>query len=137
MLASQDDVVSGKATEDGNNGIDNWVKAGAIAARAVLLDWASWRVKTGQSTLPANERSEIPLSELLQVAQHQGVEFQPGDLLIVRSGFLKWLLNAEESSRRLDKSARLIGVEGTEEMVKWLWFVRLCLGQSFANMLYT
>ena len=56
------------------------------------------------------------------VAKHQGTEFKFGDVLIVRSGFTEDLggMNAEEQEQAMS-THKCIGVEGSEEVAKWVW----------------
>ncbi|KAM0747641.1 hypothetical protein T439DRAFT_292799 [Meredithblackwellia eburnea MCA 4105] len=107
------------------DGIDAWCSAGGIASRAVLLDWVRWHTLTRPSVpLPSPvERHEIPHTELIEVAKYQGVDFRPGDILVVRSGFVKWHNEASTDERRKGtfERATYLGVRADEDAVKWLW----------------
>lgn len=119
------ELISG---ESKRNGIDAWCRAGGIAGRGVLLDWLAWWESTHPSSEPAPSpitRHEIPLSELQEVARSQGLEekLRPGDILLVRSGFVRWHDNASEDERKkgtLEK-ATYIGMEATPEGLEWFW----------------
>jgi len=65
----------------------------------------------------------IPLATLLLIAQEQSLTFQPGDILIVRTGWTKWYDSATEEERmdKVTKGKEWIGVEGSKEFVEWLW----------------
>ena len=99
-----------------------WVKAGGIVGRGVLLDFARWQSRTGSPSKQVDAVSKISVKELQQVAEFQGTSFKPGDILIIRMGFTSWHDNAPEQERNqaLDKGA-FIGLENSMEMVKWLW----------------
>lgn len=70
------------------------------------------------------ENHEISLQELKACAAYESVEFNEGDILIVRSGWTKAYLELDEQGRR-DWAARtpprLGGVATTKEMAEWLW----------------
>ena len=116
------------AGQSKRNGIDAWCRAGGIAGRGVLLDWLAWWESTHPSSEPAPSpitRHEIPLAELQEVARFQGLrgKFRPGDILLVRSGFVRWHDNASEDERKkgtLEK-ATYIGMEATPEGLEWFW----------------
>lgn len=62
------------------------------------------------------------MAELEQVAKHQNLELQTGDILIIRSGFTVWhdSVEPQERQRALDAGV-FIGVESSLESAKWLW----------------
>ncbi|KIX00108.1 uncharacterized protein Z518_10245 [Rhinocladiella mackenziei CBS 650.93] len=99
-----------------------WSKAGGIAGRGVLLDWASWaeRKKIPYSNF---ESSHIPLSGLQTIAAETDISFGPGDILFVRSGYTQ-SYNGLSSSERLAISQRsspdFLGVQAGEETLRWL-----------------
>lgn len=120
---THDEIVNGSGKP--RNGIDAWCDAGGIAGRGVLLDWLSWRRQTQPDTadLSPVESSKISLTDLKEVAAYQGVTFEAGDILLIRSGFVEWHNNANESDRRKNtaEKAEYIGVEATQEAVEWFW----------------
>ncbi|PWN48985.1 hypothetical protein IE53DRAFT_388806 [Violaceomyces palustris] len=145
---------SGQGTEvgrrGGRNGIHHWVESGGIVGRGILLDWLGWYEKTFPDRTPPSPVSDhsIPLSELLECAKYQRTEIRAGDILLIRSGVIKWYAEADDESRRKafspeslhhdcgaggrdqppqvveeggEGSCKFIGVEQTEEMKRWLW----------------
>lgn len=68
-------------------------------------------------------RHAISHTDLEAVAASQGTEFRPGDILLVRSGFVKWHneANFDERRRGTELGSEWAGVEGTRESVEWLW----------------
>jgi hypothetical protein len=59
---------------------------------------------------------------LEQVAEEQDVEFREGDVLIVRSGFVKWHNEADEEDKVIrDGKGTYVGVEANEKSAEWLW----------------
>jgi kynurenine formamidase len=65
-------------------------------ARGVLLDAAGWR---GEQCLPAGH----PLSgeDLQAIADHQGVEVRPWDIVLIRTGYLSWWPDADKLREHL------------------------------------
>ncbi len=107
---------------DCRNGLENVDKRGGVCGRAVLLDWASWADKQGKKYNPV-AREEIPISDLEAVAKAQGVTFKTGDILLIRSGFVKWHNNATDEERKAGTkdASNYIGVVANEESFKWHW----------------
>lgn len=94
-----------------------------ITGRGVLLDWFSWAQGRNLSIDPFS-RDSIPLSHLLQVASHQGTSFRPGDILLIRTGWLNAYncLSLAERALLPERAIRTsCGVEASEEAIKWHW----------------
>jgi hypothetical protein len=70
-------------------GIHNWAQHG-ICSRGVLLDLHRFLTADGTKELPYDPWTTYPinLQTLLDCAEHQGVQFRTGDILIVRMGFM-------------------------------------------------
>ncbi|TVY55683.1 hypothetical protein LCER1_G002762 [Lachnellula cervina] len=104
------------------NGIHVWVENGGIVGRGVLLDYCSWAETEGK-LLPALQNSSIPISDLQKVAEHQGVTFRPGDILFVRSGYVRALdaISKDEAVAYAATATTAIGVESCEETLEWIW----------------
>ncbi|TVY83912.1 hypothetical protein LSUE1_G001006 [Lachnellula suecica] len=115
----QEDVHNSK-----RNGIHVWVENGGVVGRGVLLDYCSWAESEGK-LLPALETSSITVSDLEKVAEFQGVIFKPGDILFVRSGFVRALdeMTKDEAVEyaSLAGPPNAIGVKSCEETLKWIW----------------
>ncbi|KAF7561169.1 hypothetical protein G7046_g2970 [Stylonectria norvegica] len=110
------------------NGTQAWVESGGIVGRGVLLDYASWADDKGLE--PALfESTSIPVSTLKEVASSQGTTFQKGDILFIRSGWVRGYnkLSDDQCQALADlTSPPAIGIESSEETLRWLW------DQSFA-----
>lgn len=98
-----------------------------IVGRGVLLDFARWNDEVGGGlACDPFERRAISLDQLLAVAAWEGVEFQRGDVLLIRSGWMRKYNTclAAGLEDELDKVAaehpQSIGVEASEEMKAWL-----------------
>lgn len=95
-----------------------------IVGRGVLIDYWTY-AQENQKTYDPNTTHPITLSELLACAKSQGTQFQYGDILIVRTGWI-------DNYGKLDQQGRaaiagkgtfdhyFVGVEVSEEMVDFL-----------------
>lgn len=99
-----------------------WCRKG-IVGRGVFLDYLAYSEALGQS-YELLENYTIPLSELKACARAQNLEFRPGDILIIRSGWTKGYATLDASGRQAwaDRSPpRLGGIATTKEIAEWLW----------------
>ncbi|KAH8548865.1 hypothetical protein BGW37DRAFT_505385 [Umbelopsis sp. PMI_123] len=111
-----DDIRSGNE----KLGIHHLARKG-IAGRGVLLDFRRWAVKHGIEYDPLT-RYEISVEDLIKVAEEQGVTFQEGDILLVRSGFTEAYTNAtDEIKASLADSVVACGVKSCDETLEWIW----------------
>lgn len=79
-----------EATTTDTNGIHNWCERGGIVGRGVLVDWLRWH-ETHKGPAPsAVSRYEIPVEELEATLTWQGTSTRPGDILMIRSGYVRW-----------------------------------------------
>ncbi|PQE20371.1 cyclase protein [Rutstroemia sp. NJR-2017a BBW] len=117
---AHDDITNPEHSD--KNGIDHWTKRGGIVGRAVLIDYAAYCARRSID-YSVTTRHEITLEDIKTIAAEQGVEFRPADILIVRSGFVKWYNGAGEEERRkgVKNGHEFVGVRGDKEMVEWLW----------------
>ncbi|KAK5126095.1 hypothetical protein LTR85_011450 [Meristemomyces frigidus] len=115
---SHDDAV--KST---TNGIHNWCERGGIVGRGVLVDWLGWYEKKHGDPPSAVSRHEIPASELEEVLRYQGTTTRPGDILIVRSGYVRWhnYASPEDRKKGTQENSLAIGVQNNEATVRWLY----------------
>lgn len=105
--------------EGSKNGVDAWAKRG-IAGRAVLLDVAR------QFSFDAMTTRAITAAELDATAAAQHVTVQPGDILLVRTGWEAAYMAADQATReRIATDLHAPGIEGSEEMAGWLWDHRI------------
>lgn len=103
-------------------GIDHW--ASGIVSRGVLLDVPRHREREG---LPYNALSGegITAAELREVADAQGVQIEPGDVLCVRLGWLSAWRQVDQDARTAyaasDGELVYTGLSGAEDMAAQLW----------------
>jgi kynurenine formamidase len=65
----------------------------------------------------------IKVQDLEAMAKEANVELLAGDILIVRTGWIKWYEehNADERRKYITNGSEWAGVEGSEETLEWLW----------------
>ena len=109
------------------NGIEHWARRG-IAGRGVLIDFARYAEHAGIAYSPgavsSNERHAFTAGQLQACADWQGVQFQVGDILIVRTGWVGWYLNLNEAERTQlaqPGALQVAGLEQGETSLRFLW----------------
>ncbi|MBI3993042.1 MAG: cyclase family protein [Candidatus Lambdaproteobacteria bacterium] len=109
----------------GRNGIHNMAEFG-IVTRAVLADMVRYYADRGQAYDPVNEYVVTP-DDLLACLRQQGVTLRPGDVLLVRLGWLALFLSTAGAAARdaLFHSWRCSGLSGQEDMWEFLWDQRI------------
>ena len=74
--------------------------------------------------MPPLQKLKIPLSSLIGCAADHGIEFVPGDILLVRTGFTEAfdaLSPEEKESWSTVPEQGWIGVETTVDSIRWHW----------------
>lgn len=108
-------------------GIHVWSERGIIG-RGVLVDVAAYLAAEGRPLVP-DERTPITAALIEATLQTQNAELRPGDILLVRTGWLEWYLDLASGERtelveRLDadrSKAELPGIDPSRETIGWLW----------------
>jgi kynurenine formamidase len=104
------------------NGIEHWARRG-IAGRGVLVDFARWAKANGVDANPATSFAISP-AQFQEAARTQGVTFQPGDILLFRTGWIEWY-NELSDRKRFELGHSLafqcIGFEHSEDTLRFLW----------------
>ena len=90
--ATEDDVASGR-----RNTIDHWARQG-IAGRAVLLDMVATLADDGRPYDPGTTTA-FGVDDLELARKRSGVEFQPGDVLLIHTGFAAWFVDQPAAER--------------------------------------
>ena len=116
----------GRQDEDVNEGrecgIDQWAERG-IVGRGVLID-----AKRHYDCAP-DERFPITGPMIEEVAEAQGVAIEPGDTLLLNTGWLEWLLSLDLDTRLAMQGSvaptpegmQAPGLDGAQETAAWLW----------------
>lgn len=119
--------------------LNHWHDRGGMVARGVLIDFKKYANETGRAFNPYTD-DKISIDDIELVAKKQGVEFQQGDVIIIRSGFTEGLTGISgDKQAELMGSHRVCGVTGTEEAAKWFWnkhFAAVAGGKFSISRLY-
>lgn len=104
-------------------GIHYWAKEG-ICGRGVLLDYVEY-AQRHSIEYKAFSNHAVPLSVLQDIVKEQNVTFRRGDILFVRIGLTKeWdteMRTEDKLAYAQNKNPEHAGIEGTEEMLRWIW----------------
>ncbi|MFM8648511.1 MAG: cyclase family protein [Actinomycetota bacterium] len=112
--------------DDEEHGIDHWARRG-IAGRAVLADLGRWRESIGRP-IRCDDADAIEPAEIDECLRAQGTRRQPGDVLLLRFGWIAWY---EKQSRAVREriagvdSLRTPGLRSGEELARVLWNLRV------------
>jgi kynurenine formamidase len=118
-----DDVLD----QTGRLGMDQWGDRGIIT-RGIFIDVARYLAAQGSHIDPA-QTTNITAEILRKTLQWEGVTIQPGDVLIVRSGWLEWYRSLSDPKREAiaaafkedPRSFHAPGIDPSLESVAWLW----------------
>lgn len=110
-------------------GIQRWSETGGIVGRGVLIDYAAWAESTGRrddmstSTKILFEDLQSAF-EMQQKSSAQPLELRPGDVLLIRSGFIKAyqsLTSNAEIEHGMAFPMHCAGVHQDSRLLEWLW----------------
>lgn len=100
--------------------IDAWARRG-IVTRGVLADVAGWREAHGRPIDPSG-RDVVEPNDLLATLADQGTAIEPGDILVIRTGWLGWYRSLAADERLgVGPDAGIPGLAGTTETARVLW----------------
>jgi len=105
-------------------GIEHFVEHGLVG-RAVLLDVAGHLAAAGTPIEPLSSFAIHP--EFLEATRAaQGVTIAPGDILLIRTGWMEGYLAADADGRaRFAKTFAFPGLYAGEETARYLWNLRI------------
>ncbi|TPX18404.1 uncharacterized protein E0L32_011694 [Thyridium curvatum] len=104
-------------------GTNLWVENGGVVGRGILLDYAAWADAQGIKP-DCFATTSISVSVLEQVAASQGTRWRQGDILFIRTGWVRAydLLSDTQCQALADLSTPpAIGLESSETTLRWLW----------------
>lgn len=113
---------AGRVDDPGEDvlGIHRWAEHG-IVGRGVLLDAAAAFAEAGRAFDPMTVET-ISVEDLDTIAARQRVTLEPGDILLVRTGWIEAYEALDQSAREaLDVNMTVAGLEPSERMAAWLW----------------
>ncbi|KAG2208602.1 hypothetical protein INT46_009144 [Mucor plumbeus] len=116
------EVARGTSESNGRLAIHHMARRG-IAGRAVLLDYGRWAAKNNPTYDPF-ERIEITVEELDKVAEAQGVKFEIGDILMVRTGWMEaYERYGDQVKEKITdlENPNCAGVKACEDTFRWIW----------------
>ena len=110
-------------------GVHHWAKHG-IVGRGVLIDVPAHFARQGRPFDPTKRFAvDGPLRD--EIAAAQGVAFEAGDILLLRTGWLGWYLGLDEAGRQaLARSTEADGItgrlespglDGSQATAAWVW----------------
>ena len=108
--------------DNSRNGIHLWARRG-IAGRGVLVDFQRFAAAHGIAYSPG-ERYGITPAQLQAAADWQGLQFQTGDILLLRTGWIEWydgLSEAERIALAQPGALQLAGLGQGEDSLRFLW----------------
>ena len=102
------------------NSLQSWCSRG-LAGRGVLIDYASYAHGRDVDVRHFSPHA-ITLEDVLAVAKEQKVEFRPGDVLFLRTGYVASYkaLDAEQRER-VSGVREWCGLGQSRETTEWLW----------------
>ena len=102
------------------NTIDHWARRG-IAGRAVVLDMERLAEAEGREHDPGPSTA-YSVDDLERARARTGLEFGPGDILILHTGFGRWWADADLEHRTAVRQGYTTpGIARGEDMCRYLW----------------
>jgi kynurenine formamidase len=118
--ATEEDVATGR-----RNTMEHWARHG-IAGRGVVLDMVRTLADAGRPYGPGTSTA-FSVEDLELARRRAGVEFRPGDILLVHTGFAAWYCSQPARERaEVVRSLATPGVAAGEEMCRYLWDAHVC-----------
>lgn len=108
------------------NGIQAWAEQG-IVGRGILLDFERWRVAhRPEQEFDAFQTYGITLADLKACAEWQGTDIKFGDILLIRSGYMKQFATKSAAELQAYKDISgwgkgFAGIEQSEDVLQWIW----------------
>jgi len=107
---------------DEEHGMHHWASRGLVG-RAVLADVGRWRAAQGRP-LQMDEPDEITPDDLLSTLAAQGSTIEPGDVLLMRTGWVGWYSSLDRDTRTRMSDRTLMSAPGIppgEATARFLW----------------
>ena len=99
-----------------DHGVQHWAAHG-FATRGVLADIGRWRDEQGRPLDLATDEM-VPVDELVATLEQQGSEVLPGDILLLRFGWLGWW---RQHRPHVPGPLAFPGIEPSLEAARLLW----------------
>jgi kynurenine formamidase len=102
------------------NTIDHWARHG-IGGRAVVLDMERLAADEGRDYNPGTSTA-YSVDDLERARARTGLEFGPGDILVLHTGFGRWWAEADRERRTAVRQGYTTpGIARGEDMCRYLW----------------
>ncbi|MGO4317852.1 cyclase family protein [Agrobacterium sp. MCAB5] len=104
-----------------HNGIHHYARKG-IVGRGVLLDVATFLAEQGRP-VDCSQRRDFTVAELEATRKWAGIQYEVGDILVVRTGWIGWYEQADRAIRveMAEGTPKTPGLAGGEDMAEYLW----------------
>lgn len=106
-----------------------------VAGRAVLLD-VDRHLRADDRPIDHHSSRAVSAQDLEDTRASQGTDVRPGDIVLIRFGWLHWYLTKASQQLRAGLSTELVhpGLEQSHDVLAWLWDHRVSLvaGDNFA-----
>jgi kynurenine formamidase len=124
--------------EGTKNGIEHWARKG-IVGRGILFDCERYFTDIGRDYDPA-KTIDISVDDLEGMRESVGIEYEEGDILLLRTGWMSWYDNSSLETRRTiaEDSLNLVkspGLAGGDDMAEYLWDSRFAAVASDTSAL--
>jgi len=103
-------------------GIDHWARRG-IAGRGVVLDVARYLASQGRA-LDCSQRVDITVDDLEATRRAQNVEFEPGDVWLIHTGWVEWYEAQPQPVRQhisVTQNLKTPGLQCSEAMAEYIF----------------
>ncbi|KAH8169448.1 hypothetical protein LIA77_09992 [Sarocladium implicatum] len=103
--------------------IDAYANNGGIIGRGVLIDWYAWAQKRRIARSPF-QTNAVYISEIKEIVAESNITLRHGDILFIRTGFTAQynaLSVAEQQGFPDRQPGGLLGLEATQDSLRWLW----------------
>jgi len=109
---------------DESHGMEHWSERG-IVGRAVLVDVGRWRSRAGWP-VDFEDADPITVDDLAQTLADQGTSVEPGDVLVIRTGWTEWYRALPDAGRAELAAAGVYafkspGLQPGKDMAGYLW----------------
>jgi kynurenine formamidase len=106
---------------DESHGIHHWARKG-LAGRGVLADVARWRESVGRP-IDCGASDPIDADDLTATMDAQGTSVEPGDVLLIRTGWTAWYRSLDASKRAAMAAGghTSCGLRQGEDTLRRLW----------------
>ena len=112
-------------------GIEKWAQHG-IVGRGVLIDAARYHERSGEPLDPTS-KTTIDGTAIEAIARFQSVDLQQGDVLLLRTGWLRWFLALSDEDKEAlrgrlnpgEDGLDMPGLDPSAATAAWLWDHRI------------